>query len=294
MEPQTKDSSSKFEAPVLGQLLQNIPFKQYAASEGINSSGLKHILRSPAHYYEYRYNRVEEKASDALIFGSLFHYAVLEPELFNKNYIVQPKYDLRTKIGNQKHNAWEEEHIKENSIIVPEKFSEQLNQMVNKMLTHSQVKRLLEKGIRETTLFWNDRETGELSKCRPDFITSFGDLIDLKTSMDAREDKFSRDIWHYQYHIQAAHYCEGGRVTGQYNSDTFIFIVIEKDPPYEIGVYPSGTSVLGVGDQWRSKAMNIYSKCKKNNRWPGYNVGFKTIELPKWAEAVDTDETHQS
>lgn len=291
MEPQTKDSSSQLEAPELGRLIENIPFSIYAKSDGINASGLKHILRSPAHYYEYRYNRIEEKESDALLFGKLFHYAVLEPDLFHENYVVQPKFDLRTIIGKEMNQKWMDKHATPTSIVVPQSMANKLEAMVTKMLTHTKVKQLLEKGVRETTLFWNDPATGELCKCRPDFVTSRGHLIDLKTSTDARESKFSKDILTYQYHIQAAHYCEGGRVTGAYNPDQFIFIVIEKEPPFEIGVYPSGASVLGVGDQWRSKAMDIYSKCKKNNRWPGYNPAFKVIELPKWAEAVDPDGT---
>ncbi len=83
----------------------------------------------------------------------------------------------------------------------------------------------------------------------------------------------------------------GARITNAARSDSFIFLVIEKDPPYEIAVYPSGTSVLGVGDQWRSKAMSIYANCKKKHYWPGYNHEAKVIELPKWAEAVDPDDT---
>lgn len=289
MEPLTHQTSGRLEPPEVGKLLENISFEKYAAYEGINSSGLKHILRSPAHYYEYRYNRVEEKDSDALIFGSLFHYAVLEPDLFSKKYIVKPKFDMRTKDGKVQDFEWMKEYVRNDTILVPERMSKRLNEMVNKVLTHTRARDLLSKGVRETTLFWNDRETGELCKCRPDFISAQGHLIDIKTSKDAREQKFSKDILNYQYHIQAAHYCEGGRVTKQYDPDVFIFLVIEKDPPYEIGIYPSGSSVLGVGDQDRSTAMQIYAKCRKENRWPGYNSKFRTIELPKFTESLDHD-----
>lgn len=290
MEPQTQNSSNKLEAPEIGKLIPNIAFDVYAKSEGINSSGLKEILRSPAHYYEYRYNRVQEKESDALLFGKLFHYAVLEPELFHKNYVVMPKHDMRSKAGKELMEEWEKTYVKLEAIIVPEKFKDKLLQMVDKLLNHSKARKLLEKGHRETTLFWNDIETGELCKARPDFISEKGHIIDLKTSKDAREAKFSRDMWEYQYHIQAAHYCSGGRHTQTFDPNVFIFLVIEKEPPFEIGIYPAGTSVLGVGDQWRSKAMEIYSKCRKLNQWPGYNASFRTIELPRWAESVDPDE----
>lgn len=290
MEPNTNELAShvKYET---GKLIENLEFEDYAKADGANSHGLMDVLRSPAHYYEHRYNRVEGKETEALLFGKLFHYAILEPVLFQKNYVIKPAFDRRTKIGKEAAQIWENTLTPE-AIVVPEKFVEGLTRMSQKILTHPKAKLLLGKGVRETTLFWNDRETGELCKMRPDFISEKGHIVDLKTSKDGREDYFSRDILKYKWHIQAAHYCEGARSNPhlKISPDTFIYVVVEKDPPYEIAIYPAGGSVLGVGEQWRSKAMRTYAKCKKANHWPGYNAEMRVIELPQWAESVDPDD----
>jgi PDDEXK-like domain of unknown function (DUF3799) len=290
VEPTTQESTNKLDAPEVGKLIENFPFADYKNSEGINSSGLKHILRSPAHYYEYRYNRIEEKDSEALIFGSLFHYAILEPELFRQRYLVQPNIDLRTNVGKEFKKSWEKTYLRPDSILVPEKFSEKLKIMVDKMLGNTRVRNLLEKGVRETTIFWDDQKTGDRCKGRLDFISSLGHVVDIKTSKDASEEAFMKAIWNYKYYIQVAHYLEAGRVTKAYDPNHFVFVVIEKDPPYEIALYEADNSVMGVGDQWRTKAMEIYSKCKKENRWPGYTQTFTKIGLPRYAEGVDPDD----
>lgn len=286
------NTSENLATPVkydLNRLIENVPFEEYRRADGINSHGLMDVLRSPAHYYEARYNKIEKKESEALQFGKLFHYAILEPEYFQKNYVIQPKFDKRTKIGKEAFQLWLNT-VNPKNIIVPEDMVDQLTAMANKVLKHPRARKLLERGVRETTMFWNDRETGELCKMRPDFVTEKGHMVDIKTSKDAREEYFRRDIVKHNYHIQAAHYLAGARETGVCNPDTFVFVVIEKDPPYEIAIYPAGTSVLGIGDQWRSKAMRVYSKCRQTNKWPGYNPDARTIELPQWVEAVDPDE----
>jgi hypothetical protein len=300
MEPLTSQQSHNKPIFEIGKLHENVPFQTYADSDGINSHGLMDILRSPAHYYEHKFNRVEEKDTDALRFGRLFHYAVLEPHLFRERAIIEPVFQGRTKAGQlttsknatevkQKRDEWFQA-LPEGAIVVPNEWLDQLTGMANKIMTHKLTKNLLREGVRETTLYWHDDETGELCKSRPDFISSQGHIVDLKTSMDARENYFARDILKHSYHIQSSHYLNGARITNTARSDSFIFLVIEKTPPFEIAVYPCGASVLGVGDQWRSKAMRIYSRCRKTNKWPGYNHEAKVIELPPWAEAVDPDE----
>ena len=286
MEPKISEPSET-KVYEVGKLLPNILFDDYRKAAGINSHGLMDILRSPAHYFERRYNQKDEKESDALTFGRLLHFAILEPEHFQKHKAIQPPCDRRTIDGKR---TWSEFQatLSPDSIVVPDKFLDQLTRMSERILTHKITRGLFSKGLRETTLFWNDVQTGELCKARPDFISEKGYIVDLKTSRDARTESFSRDILKYGYHIQASHYCQGAETT-RVCLPKFIFVVIEKESPYEIKVMPAGVSVMGVGDQWRAKAMRTYAKCKKENKWPGYDHRAETVELPPYAEAVDPD-----
>ncbi len=287
------------DAPLLfekGKLLEGIKFEEYAKAPGMNAGGLKEFSRSAAHFYEARYNRVDKKETPALLMGKLVHFAVLEPELFMDTYIVKPKFDMRTKVGKADSELWET-NLKPGSIVVPEDLVKDLVGMTTKILNHPNAKKLLKEGVRESTLFWDDRETGELCKARPDFVSFFKGktrLVDLKTTMDARQSSFERDVMKYHYFLQASHYAEGARITGVANPDVFVFLVIEKTPPYEIAIYPCDAGVLGYGDQWRSKLMREYAECRKTGIYPGYNPRAQMIKIPTWAQVPDEEDDYGS
>jgi PDDEXK-like domain of unknown function (DUF3799) len=281
MEAQTSEQTSVLPPIAFDKLIEGVSYQTYADSDGINASGLKDILRSPAHFYEHRFNRVEEKETPALLFGKLLHYAVLEPTLFKQKYVVQPKFDRRTKIGKDGYEKWMVE-LKPDAIIVPEDYVEKLVKMSDKIIHHPKASKLLATGVRETTLWWTDPVTGEVCKSRPDFVSEKFGIIDLKTTTDARYEAFQYQIRKLQYHVQAAHYLYGARCTGVCRSDAFTFIAIEKDPPYEMAVWPAGASILAHGEREREKAMAKFAQCKKTKVWPGYNPDARLIEFPDW------------
>ncbi len=281
MEARTQDPQSEVLNYPIGELIENVPFDLYRKAPGMNSSALKDILQSPAHFYQRKYLQAEKKETPALKFGKLFHYAVLEPDLFRKRAVVEPDVDKRTKEGKYQMQIFEG-NLEPDALIMNQNDLVRLTGMIQKMEMHKIARGLLEKGLRETTIFWNDSETGDLCKARPDFITEDGLLIDLKTTSDARYKYFSRDAGEYMYFVQAAHYLESARVTKKMKCEDFIFLAFESEAPYEIAVYPMGQQSLESGVTVRRKAMRIYSECKKKNEWPGYNPEAQCLEIPIW------------
>lgn len=288
---------SKAEGQVIeyekNRLHENVPFLNYVAAEGINAHGLMDILRSPAHFYEAKFNAVKQNDTEALLFGRLLHCAILEPELFKANYIVEPKLDKRTKIGREEYEKWESK-LTPSSIIVPEVMVDKLVKMSEKIMNHKIAGKILMDGGRELTMFWNDKETGELCKLRTDCMTNKGVYVDLKSTQDAREEFFWREVKKRYYDLQVAHYLSGARETGIGNSEAFVFIAIEKTPPYEIAVYPVGPSILAFGDRLRTKAMRVYAKCKRENKWPGYNPDARVLEYPDWVMSNELYEDEEN
>ena len=280
-------------------LHKGVRFEDYLTSPGINASGLKHILRSPAHYQASLSE--PPKATVALEFGKLLHFIILEPEEFHRRAYPQPKLNKATKKGKVAHAAWVEA-MPPGAIVVPDCWEEPLRRMHDKVYAHPAARRLLEKGIREGTFWWKDPKTGLLCKGRPDFVSATGIVVDLKSVADARKDAFSRDVWKYRYDVQAAHYCAGAEVTGIARHDSYAFLCIEKEPPYEMAIYTCGMpdqdeertspswSVLGCGSQWRDEAMRVYKQCRETQTWPGYQKRPETIELPRWAKGVGEDD----
>lgn len=66
----------------------DISNKAYHASEGVSSTDLKHIMKSPAHYRYWKDNPVED--TSALLFGRAVHKYVLEKDDFYSEFAVAP------------------------------------------------------------------------------------------------------------------------------------------------------------------------------------------------------------
>lgn len=62
----------------------------------VSVSGLKQILRSPAHYQAYLQG-ITHKDTPAKFMGTAIHTRLLEPELYAHEYVTAPDSDKRTK-----------------------------------------------------------------------------------------------------------------------------------------------------------------------------------------------------
>ncbi len=282
-----ENSSSLIQLPE-GKLLEDIPFEDYARADGINAGGLKDILRSPAHYYEARFRAQEKKETKALRFGKLFHFAVLEPHLFQSKAVIVPvfegptkdgKMSTRSAIAQEKKKEWFAA-LKPGSIICEQDELTALLRMCDKILSHPLCRELLSHGVKETTLVWEDEVFGTKCKIRPDFIAAKGFCCDLKSVEDASPDAFWPLVKKYRWDLSASHYISGGKATKTFRPDGYFFIAIEKSPPYEIAIYSAGTSILFAGDNYRERAMKTYVECLKKNEWPGYAPKSQTLEYP--------------
>jgi len=65
----------------------------------LSFTSLNKLQKSPRHFLEH-YTK-EFKSTAPMVFGSLVHCLVLEPETFDKRYIISPTFDKRTKAGKQ-------------------------------------------------------------------------------------------------------------------------------------------------------------------------------------------------
>jgi len=254
-----------------------ISLEEYHAAEGISKSGLDLIHRSPAHYRQERV--CPTPATPAMLWGSMFHMLVLQPDLFAATYAVLPEgIDRRTKDGREIWEAWQAEH--EGFRAVDKPTMEELNAMRDSVFGHSRARELLSGGIAEQSLFWED---GVRCKARPDYSRA-AILSDLKTAVDARPEAFSRACWTYRYHVQSAYYSDGFRATFDQQVEAFAFIVVEKTLPYAVAVYLADESMVKQGRAEYAVDLEIYRECLAKDQWPGYPPEILSIELPYWAQ----------
>lgn len=260
---------------------KDMPNDNYHKHSAISRSGLMTIYnQSPMHL---KYNRdnggIEE--TDALRIGGAFHTMVLEPELFDAQYHIFEKPDLRTKAG--KEAMKEIEAAANGKTLVNKNEHAQMIDMAKSIRSQPAAQKLIhEKGIVEGSFFWRDYETGVEVKARPDWhIPQL--VTDLKTAENASPRAFEKKIFDYGYDIQVymcreaikAHY-------GEY-PEAFVFIVVEKKPPYACAFYVATDEVIMSGQKRYGDLINIYAKCLKSNDWYGYGSHIQPIGIPYWA-----------
>ncbi|MGE0527858.1 MAG: PD-(D/E)XK nuclease-like domain-containing protein [Bdellovibrionales bacterium] len=250
---------------------------EYHAMSPVGSTSLKNVLRSPAHYLHEKEHPSEP--TPAMQFGSACHEALLEPNVFQANAIVMPKFEGT---GSR---AAKEQWLLENHgkrVIKADEHADILG-MLKAVQSHKTARALLSGGAAEESYFWQDPDTGIICKCRPDFLRDGHILVDIKTTQNADPSDFTKQIANFKYHLQAAFYLDGvSEVVGQ-RFDQFIIIAIEKSAPYGISVHLLDEATIDAGRFLYKKALKILKECKIKNQYPGYPDQILTTAIPSWA-----------
>ena len=279
----------------LNKLHQGLSYEQYAAEPGLRASELKHLMRSPAHLVAAKSK--PQEYNEALEFGKLFHLAIENGERFMDMYTIEPEFTGKTKDGKdstrssaakEAKSQWYKE-LKPGTVVVKNEWHEPLVGMLKAVSEHPKLRPLIKDGVRETSIWAEDPETGIIIKGRPDFISARGHIVDFKTTRDAHPDFFMNQIFSHKNHspfyiLAAAHYAHLARVTKMCKEDSFTIVCIEKEPPYGIMIYPLDIGCIGPGEQWRSELTKLYAKCVEEVRWPCYpTLSHRTVP-PEWIQ----------
>jgi exodeoxyribonuclease VIII len=155
-------------------IIPNLESGIYHRHEAVSKHGLDDFRRAPA-YYEWKRKNPRETTSPALLFGSLYHTAMLEPELLPKIYATvpadAPKKPTRVQREAKKPSIETIEAIQwwdrfqdsnEGKIIVDAEDITKCHQMREAMLKNAACRNALEQHRlhTEASLFWQDQATG--------------------------------------------------------------------------------------------------------------------------------------
>lgn len=245
----------------------------HADRSAVSKSWLDRIDRSPAHLKAYLDGYRED--TPALTLGRLVHTAVLEPDLLTAEFVTPPVgINRRTNAGKAEYAEWEAANATK-TVVTADQWTLALA-MRDSVRQHRAAKALITTGDAEQTVVWQNIETGELCKARADWLRE-NVIVDVKTTQDARPAAFARSIANYAYDRQVAHYGEG------FDLDRFVFIAVEKDPPYACAVYAADEIIRARGKRSRDRNLRTYAECRAADTWPAYPDVIHTIELPRWA-----------
>lgn len=271
-----KDKTIKPSFPFVDKDIQNtaiienelidMPNEEYHSHrEYISASQIKDLLKNPYLYFH------PQPQDQKYVFdiGSLIHTLILEPEKFEEGYILSPKYNKRT-INGKKDWVKFKENNQDRIIIEPDDF-ENCIALQKAVLDIPEVISILKGGVSEKSYF-KTLEDGTKVKVRPDRMKNERVCIDVKSCVNASPDAFKRDIAKYGYHIQAAHYSD------TLGLNKFIFLAIEKKPPFMTGIYELTNADRDLGRDLIKRALLI-SKQPEKYKYPIYNVDSKLITL---------------
>ena len=241
--------------------------KEYRQHPAISRSELWHIRESPQKFKYYKENPPEPTPS--LLFGQVFHKMLLEPVTFCDEFVVAPEVNRRTKDGKQMWEAFVANHEKQT--IIPEEMYAKANEMCEAVKREPLAVKLLN-GAAEVPFFWTDEMTGEDCKCRVDVLnTEYSQpiIVDVKSTSDASTVSFIRSAINYGYDFQAAMYFNGvAKNIGK--KPLFVFIAVEKEPPYAVNILQADELMLQRGYDLFREYIGIYHDCKVSGNWYGY------------------------
>lgn len=239
----------------------------------ISKSLLDLVHKSPAHYLAYIEGE-KQAPSSAMNFGSLVHSVVFDQD----NYAIMPECDRRTKDGKAIYESFlAESEGKE--LIVSLKDYEQAVNIRNAVFAHPKAALLLEQGQAEIPVFGKIADLD--AKCKVDFLnTKYNVCVDLKTTTSSAPGEFSKSIYNYRYHVQAAFYMDLTK------AERFIFIAVEKEAPYNVELYELDAEAIERGRQEYLADIETLKKCKESGIYHGYTTDNKIhiISLPTWAK----------
>ena len=257
--------------------IRDLPFSEYLAIEAESNSSMKAFIKSPLHYVYARSGSSESTPAQA--FGTLTHTVLLEPMEARKRYAPAPDVDRRTKAGKA---AWAEfEAENHGKIIITNDAWDTAHAIRDQLLTDPEFRRLIGTGgDTELTVIGTDADTGLAIKARADLFRD-GVVVDLKTAADASPHGFARAVAIYKYYMQCAHYMH------MFNADRFVFIAVEKSPPYAHGIYTIDEASIEQGRIERRRAMDGIAEHRERKVWPGYGV--QELSIPAWAFYQEED-----
>lgn len=250
----------------------------YHADPALSHSGMKTLLDCPARYAWERENPPAPK--DVFDLGSAVHAEVLgvgapvarvDADDWRTKAAQQTRADLRA----------------EGKIPLLHKDYDRVRGMTEAVLAHKGARIIAEStDAIEQSMWWHDDRFDVDLRGRVDLVASYADgmpvLVDLKTSTSANPDEFVKSVYRYGYDLQRAVYCDGWATLAGLVPD-FLFIVVEKDPPYPVLTARVDDAAIRSGEAKFEQALCVFNDCRALGHWPAYGDDIVTLESPRWA-----------
>lgn len=259
----------------------------YHAGPGISKSHLDAIAeengKSPLHYWHKYVNpeRVRDEPTAAMVMGTAIHTAILEPDLLNQTVVCG--LDIPKRSAADKAEWANFEAANAGKIILRAEDYQTVLAVRDAVHKHPVASSLIKDGQTEQSFYATHPETGELIKCRTDLVSNSGEFIlDVKSTDDASPEGFARSAANFRYHVQQSWYQDIFDIIYGEHPPYWMFLAVEKKPPYAIGIYYLPNEAVNLGGLLAQRDLRKIVEHKRNNEWPDYGTEVKELLLPGW------------
>lgn len=250
----------------------------------LSASGAKTIInKSPFHFWSdspLNPNPPEREEKPHFAIGKMAHDWLLTPDRIGEKYHITP---AGFNESYTKKFAAEIEEVKAareaGKTILKFQEAETVQRVADAIGMNDVAKLAMKGGDTEVTLAWQDKETGVWLRCRPDFLPSsvrrgaeVRAVSDLKFMAPeyCSPHGFSNAIRRFGYHLAAAFYFEGIAAIYGHAPTHWIHIIVEKEFPFSISLYPLPQADIERGKHQMRMAVRRFADCLAADRWPSY------------------------
>ncbi len=272
----------------MSKVIYDMSNEAYHSTPAVSNTVLSSMAKSPAHCFALHIaeDRKPMPKTAALAAGTLAHCAILEPGALLDRYILKPEgMDMRTKAGKE----WKAALPAGVDVIDADEYATALAQR-DAVQSVPELAELLASGAAEVSAFWQDDETGLSCKCRPDWVHTLSDgrviLVDVKTTQDASPAGFTRAVWRYGYHRQAAWYSAGYERAAGVEVAGFVFAAVTSAHPFIGAAHTLDDDFTRIGRDECRRLLDEYADCKLTGRWPAF-PGMNLLSPPAWVTQGD-------
>lgn len=243
----------------------------------LSSGGARTIISAcPAIFWEQRNN--PPPPSEAFDIGDAAHEWLLEGDRWPQRHFLLPDdFDGRTKDG----KALKAEAEAQGRRPLKTGVFKTIKAMVEALHRHPFAMQAFTGGQSEQSLYWQDNDFGIWRRARPDYMNEL--VSDYKTCRCAEPGHLQRAMYDYGYHQQAEWYLDGVKSLGLLDNPQFLFVFQEKTPPYLVTCVTPDQVAMDWAHVLNRKAREVFAKCLRENKWPGYSDKIEVLGLPDWA-----------
>lgn len=274
--------------PEYPRVIEGMSNAAYHSRPEASSTKLKVLANTTPLHFWHRFlsGEYEEARKDDFVIGSLFHAVCLPGEDPDTDFVMGPDCERRKDADKAIWAAAEADALATGRDLIKPEWMELAVAMAGAVAKHPTAAMILGmEGRAETSLLWRDQETGVALRCRPDWLVIGDDtalIVDLKSIRDGSPEGFQRASINHGYDVQAYLYSEGVKAALGKEVEAFVFLCVEKTPPYAVSLYRADTSLMELGYRKARKALALYAECTKTGIWPGYPEDIIPLSAPAW------------